>query len=255
MFDSQKQKKLDKRYQKIIQKTMPKHLGIILDGNGRWAQKKGLPRIMGHAMGLKRIEEIIPACKKLGIEVLTLFVFSTENWSRPKEEVDFLMNEAKKMYDKILTRISSLDYNIRIIGEIPKEEELKEKVLEINKLGDNNKAFTVCVAFNYGGQKEIINATKEMCKLVKDSKINIDDIDEEFFEQHLYTKNLPSVDLLVRTSGEMRISNFLLWQISYAEMAFPKCYWPAFDTKALYDVIEEYQKRNRRFGKIGEKNA
>lgn len=256
MFDVVKLKKLEKRYNNIIQKNIPLHLGIILDGNGRWAMKKGLPRIMGHAMGIKRIEAIIPEVRRLGIKVLTIYAFSTENWNRPKEEVDFLMNEAKKLYERLINDIEELEYNIRVIGEKPRErDDLLEKIDELNKLGNKNKDFTLCVAFNYGGQKELISATKNICQLVLNNKLKIEDIDDKTFEDNLYTKDLPPVDLMIRTSGEMRISNFLLWQNAYAEMYFPKIYWPDFDRKALYDAIEEYQRRNRRFGKIGEENA
>ncbi len=256
MFDVVRLKKLEKRYNNIIQKSIPRHLGIILDGNGRWAQKRGLPRIMGHAMGIKRIEAIIPEVRRLGIKALTIYAFSTENWNRPSEEVDFLMNEAKKLYERLINNIDKLEYNIRVIGEnVSERADLLEKIEELNKLGNKNKDFTLCVAFNYGGQKELLNATKEICKLVLDNKIKIEDIDEAVIEDNLYTKNLPPVDFMIRTSGEMRISNFMLWQNAYAEMYFPKLYWPDFDRKALYDAIEEYQKRNRRFGKIGEENA
>ncbi len=255
MFNYQKQQKLIKRYNTIITKSIPNHIGIILDGNGRWAKKRGLPRIMGHAQGIKRIEQIIPAVKELGVKVLTIFVFSTENWQRPQDEVKFLMNEAKKLYDKILNKVKELDYNIRIIGEEVENEELKDRVKKINELGCNNKDFTLCIAFNYGSQKEIIKAIQNIALLVKENQINIESINEELIEQNLYTKDLPNVDLLIRTSGEMRISNFLLWQIAYAELCFIKINWPDFDKNTLYDVIEEYQKRNRRFGKIGEEDA
>ena len=256
MFDVIKHKKLEKRYNNIIQKNIPIHIGIILDGNGRWAKKRGLPRIMGHAMGIKRIEAIIPEVRKLGVKVLTIYAFSTENWDRPTIEVDFLMDEAKKLYDKLINNIDKLEYNVRIIGEKPtNRSDLLEKIEELNKLGNKNKDFTLCVAFNYGGQKELVSSLKEISQLVLDGKMNIEDIDESVIEDHLYTKELPPVDLMIRTSGEMRISNFMLWQNAYAEMYFPKLYWPDFDREALYDAIEEYQKRNRRFGKIGEESA
>lgn len=256
MFNVVKNKKLRKRYNNIIQKNIPKHIGIILDGNGRWAKKRGLPRIMGHAMGIKRIEAIIPEVRKLGVQSLTLFAFSTENWDRPIEEVDYLMNEADKLYDRLINNIDKLEYNVRIIGEKPiQRASLVEKIERLNKIGYKNKDFTLCIAFNYGGQKELISVTKEISKLVLDGKIQIEDINESLIENNLYTKDLPPVDLMIRTSGEMRLSNFMLWQNAYAEMYFPKLYWPEFDCKALYDAIEEYQKRNRRFGKIGEENA
>ena len=166
------------------------------------------------------------------------------------------MNEAKKLYERLINSIDKLEYNVLVIGEKPVERvDLLEKIEELNKLGNKNKEFTLCVAFNYGGQKELISATKNICKLVLDNKLKIEDIDNKIIEDNLYTKGLPPVDLMIRTSGEMRISNFMLWQNAYAEMYFPKIYWPEFDRKALYDAIEEYQRRNRRFGKIGEEDA
>lgn len=249
-------KKLERRYENIINKPIPKHIGIILDGNGRWAKKRGLPRIMGHAQGIKRIEAIIPEVKRLGIQTLTIFTFSTENWDRPTEEVDFILNEASKIYDKMTKKVKDLGYNVRIIGEEPiKRPDITKQINELNSLGNNNENFTLCIAFNYGSQKEIVNTTKKICELVQKKDLRIEDIDEELIANYLYTKDLPPVDLMIRTSGEMRISNFLLWQISYAELYFPKIYWPDFDCKALYDAVEEYQKRSRRFGKIGENDA
>ncbi|MBQ8292594.1 MAG: di-trans,poly-cis-decaprenylcistransferase [Bacilli bacterium] len=256
MFNNTKKKHLEKRYLNIIKKPLPKHIGIILDGNGRWAKKRGLPRIMGHAAGIKRIEAIIPEVKRLGVEVLTLFVFSTENWDRPDEEVNFLMNEAEKIYTRMLSRVKELGYNVRIIGEVPKEKhELATKIKELNELGNNEESFTLCIAFNYGSRPELIQATKNIGKMIKDGLLDVEDINEQLIDDNLYTKGLPPVDLMIRTSGEMRISNFLLWQISYAELYFPKIYWPDFDCSALYEAIENYQKRNRRFGKIGEEDA
>lgn len=256
MLTLSKEKRLEKRFNRIKERDIPKHIGIILDGNGRWAKKRGLPRIMGHAQGIKRIEMLIPEVKRLGVKVLTIFTFSTENWNRPNEEVNFIMNEAQKIYEKMINNVSKLGYNVRVIGEQPlNHPELIEKIKKLNDLGNNNEDFTLCIAFNYGSQKEIINATKKLCQLVKNDVLDIEDINEDSFEKELYTNDLPPVDLLIRTSGEMRISNFLLWQISYAEMYFPKVYWPDFDRTKLYDALEEYQKRSRRFGKIGESNA
>ena len=233
---------------------MPKHIGIILDGNGRWAKEQGLPRIMGHAQGIKRIKEIIPEVKKLGVEVLTLFVFSTENWNRPKKEVDFLMNEAKKHYESMINSVTNLGYNVKVIGETVEDEELNDKIIELNNLGNKNELFTVVFAFNYGSKKELVNATKLICQNVVDNKISIENIDEDLIDNYLYTNGLPPIDFMIRTSGEHRISNFMLWQIAYAELYFPKTYWPDFNRKELYKAIENYQLRNRRFGKIGEED-
>lgn len=255
MFNSLKENKLDKQYQSIIQKPVPKHIGIILDGNGRWAKKRGLPRTMGHAQGIKRIKNIIPEVKKLGVEVLTLFVFSTENWDRPENEVNYLMDEAKSNYGKMIDSIKDMGYNVRVIGEEIDNPELNEKIKELNILGDKKENFTVVFAFNYGSKKEIVKATQLICQKVVNNEIAIEDVNESLIENNLYTKGLPPVDFMIRTSGEERVSNFMLWQIAYAEMYFPKTYWPDFDKKALYEAIENYQQRNRRFGKIGEQDA
>ena len=183
MFNALKQRKLDKQYRLLIEKPIPKHIGIILDGNGRWAKKQGLPRIMGHAQGIKRIKNIIPEVKKIGVEVLTLFVFSTENWNRPSKEVDFLMDEAKKNYENMINSVKNLGYNVRVIGEeINTNLELNNKIKELNVLGNKDEKFTVVFAFNYGSKKEIVKATQNICQKVVNKELEIKDKDDEVIE-------------------------------------------------------------------------
>ncbi len=234
-------------------KPIPQHLAIILDGNGRWAKKRLLPRNLGHAEGIERIGEIIDECQKLAIAYLTIFTFSTENWNRPAQEVDYIMNKALDIYKKYEKQKQS--FNIRIIGERTNlSEEFLKAIDQINsRQGDF--PFTLVIAFNYGGQKELVNVVKEIANDVVEGSLDIAEINETTIDNHLYTKDIPPVDFLIRTSGEERISNFLIWQLAYAEMYFPKTYWPDFDKKALHEAISVYQSRERRFGKVGEKNA
>ena len=239
--------------EKINKDNLPKHLAIIMDGNGRWAKQKGLLRAFGHENGTKSVRLTVEACAKLGIENLTLYAFSTENWNRPKLEVDTLM---KLLINSLKNELKTLaDNNIRLcsignLSRLPKsaQKELSE-VIETTK---NNTRMTLTLALNYGSREEIIRAVKEISDKVKNNIISIDGIDESIINQHLYTQNLPDVDLLIRTSGEHRISNFLLWQIAYAELYFTPVLWPDFKEEDLYEAIISYQKRERRFGKTSE---
>lgn len=235
--------------EEINKKELPLHIAFILDGNGRWATSKGLPRTMGHQKGAKTLKEITIECNNIGIKYITAFVFSTENWNRPIDEVNFIMNEIIKLCNDYKTLVKN---NIKLnwIGS-PKNvpNDVKEA---IGKAIDNTKNCTGLVlnmAFNYGGKTEIVDSIKNII----DNNINSNDITEDLVERYLYTKDIPNVDLLIRTSGEMRISNFLLWQIAYAEIYFTKTYWPDFHKKELYEAIFEYQKRNRRFGGLDKK--
>lgn len=238
---------------KINKENLPKHLAIIMDGNGRWAKQKGLLRAFGHENGTKSVRLTVETCAKLGIENLTLYAFSTENWNRPKLEVDTLM---KLLINSLKNELKTLsDNNIRLnaIGNIdmlPKsaQKELLE-VIEITKV---NAQMTLTLALSYGSREEILTAVKQICEKVKNNIISIDDLDESIINQHLYTQNLPDVDLLIRTSGEHRISNFLLWQIAYAELYFTPVLWPDFTEEDLYEAIISYQNRERRFGKTSE---
>lgn len=230
---------------------IPKHVAIILDGNGRWAKNRGLPRTVGHTNGAKALQRVIEACKDFDIKTLTVYAFSTENWSRPKEEVDFLM----KLFYQYLTKQSKklIENKIRfiVLGDKSKFDEKTQKAMK--KLESDTKdftEFTFNVALNYGGHAEILKATKELAEDVKSGKISIDDIDEKLFESHLYTAGQSAPDLIIRTSGEQRLSGFLLWQCSYSEFYFPKVYFPDFDKKQLEIAIQEYSKRDRRYGKV-----
>lgn len=232
----------------ILNKKLPTHIAIILDGNGRWAKKRLMPRTFGHQKGAKTLQEIIRISSSLGIKYLTVFAFSTENWSRPLEEVNFIMKEVKNLckdYQKLINR----NIKFKMIGS---KEELAPDVRESIETMENKTAncdgMTFLLAFNYGAKQEIVNATKKICVQVKNNNLTINEIDETIFEKNLYTKDIPPVDLLIRTSGEMRISNFLLWQIAYAEIIFTKVYWPDFHEKEFYEAIYEYLGRNRRFG-------
>jgi len=238
---------------KIDPTNLPKHIAIIMDGNGRWAKKQGFLRAFGHESGTKSVKKIIEASAKLEIEFLTLYAFSTENWNRPKLEVDTLM---KVLINSLKNELKTLlDNNIKLnaIGNLdllPKSAQ-KELLNVINKTKDNTK-MTLTLALSYGSREEMVNAVKNICDKVKNNIISIDSIDDSIINEHLYTRNLPDVDLLIRTSGEHRISNFLLWQIAYAELYFTDILWPDFKEQDLYEAIISYQKRERRFGKTSE---
>lgn len=235
----------------ILSKKLPNHIGIILDGNGRWANRRLLPRNLGHKKGIETLVEITIETKKLGISYLTVYAFSTENWNRPKDEVDYLFNLIKEHYQKGFKKLIEKEIKIKFIGT---KDNLPNDLLiimeDIEHSTKNFKDFTLTIAFNYGSTQEIINACKNISKDVIDKKINIIDINEDTFNNYLYTKDLPNLDLIIRTSGEMRLSNFLLYQAAYSEFYFPKTLWPDFHKKELYIAINEYQSRNRRFGGI-----
>jgi undecaprenyl diphosphate synthase len=237
----------------INKDNLPKHLAIIMDGNGRWAKQKGLLRAFGHENGTKSVRLTVEACAKLGIENLTLYAFSTENWNRPKLEVDTLM---KLLISSLKTELKTLlENNIKLntIGNIdmlPKSAQ--KQLLDVIQKTKDNSRMTLTLALSYGSREEILNAVKNISDKVKNNIISIDSIDESIFNQHLYTQNLPDVELLIRTSGERRISNFLLWQIAYAELYFTDVLWPDFNEEHLFEAIISYQKRERRFGKTSE---
>jgi undecaprenyl diphosphate synthase len=237
----------------IDKDKLPKHLAIIMDGNGRWAKQKGFLRVFGHESGTKTVRVVVESCGKLGIQNLTLYAFSTENWNRPKLEVNAIMKIIINSLKKELNTFMDNKIQLKCIGNtdlLPKslQKELSEV---INKTKDNSK-MTLTLAINYGSREEIVNAIKNISDKVKNNIISIDTIDESIINEHLYTQNLPDVDLLIRTSGEHRISNFLLWQIAYAELYFTDVLWPDFTEQNLYEAIISYQKRERRFGKTSE---
>ena len=233
--------------------NLPKHVAIIMDGNGRWAKSQNKERTFGHKNAIKAVREAISACNEVGIPYLTLYTFSTENWNRPTEEVDTLMNLLSSTLLQEAEEIFSKGIRIRAIGDLEAlPEDVRNQLYNIMELTKNNTKGNLTLALSYGSQKEILNAVKELCKKVKNGDISENDIDEHLFEQHLYTKELPPVDLLIRTSGEVRVSNFMLWQIAYAEMQFIDVLWPDFTKETFFQCILDYQTKERRFGKISE---
>ncbi|WP_418509252.1 isoprenyl transferase [Corallibacter sp.] len=224
-----------------------------MDGNGRWAKQKGMLRAFGHENGTKAVRQVVEGCAELGVENLTLYAFSTENWNRPKIEVQTLM---KLLVSSLKKEISTLQKNNIKLATIGNSEALPEKVYKelqdvIEKTKDNNR-MCLTLALSYGSREEILNTVKKISLKVKNNIISPEKIDESVINKHLYTQNLPDVDLLIRTSGEQRISNFLLWQIAYAELYFTNVLWPDFTKDHLYEAIIDYQKRERRFGKTSE---
>jgi undecaprenyl diphosphate synthase len=237
----------------INKNNLPKHLAIIMDGNGRWAKQKGFIRAIGHENGTKSVRVTVETCAKLGIENLTLYAFSTENWNRPKLEVDTLMKLLVNSLKSELKTLQENDIKLNSIGALDKlPKSIHKELNDVIELTKNNTRMTLTLALSYGSREELLNVVKNISDKVKNNIISIDSIDESIINQHLYTHNLPDVDLLIRTSGEHRISNFLLWQIAYAEFYFIDVLWPDFTENHLYEAIISYQKRERRFGKTSE---
>ena len=232
---------------------LPKHIAVIMDGNGRWAKSKGMPRVFGHKNGVTAVREICEAAAELGIEHLTLYAFSTENWSRPALEVNALM---ALLVDTIKAEIKTLkDNNIKLntIGDISHLPTKSQEALQWAKdTTAENSRMTLHLALNYSARWEITQATKQIAEKIKNNLIQPEDINEKYFASHLTTKDIPDPELLIRTSGEHRISNYLLWQIAYAELYFTEIYWPDFRKNHLYEAIIDFQKRERRFGKTSE---
>lgn len=226
-------------------KKLPKHLGIIIDGNGRWASEKGLPRSLGHQAGLKTLEKMLKVCfYELNIPYVSIYAFSTENWNRPQQEVDFLMSLFRAYFKKNLEKkYPNVKFNI--MGDLSKcPEDIQKSALKLMEKTKNNTEYTFNLAFNYGGQQELVMAYN---KMIEDGVKNAT---RETVESYLYTKNEPPLDFVIRTSGEQRLSNFMLWQVAYAELYFTQTNWPAFNKKHLYKALQEYEKRDRRFGAI-----
>ena len=239
--------------EQIIKEKLPLHIAIIMDGNGRWAKKQHKERIYGHQHGVDAVREVTEASAELGIKYLTLYTFSKENWNRPKEEVDALMKML--VYTISQEEKTLMDNNIKLetIGDLSEiNQETKDALLKTIDNTKNNTRMTLILALNYSSRWEIVKGVKEISKQVKDNKLNIDGIDEKTISNHLTTKNYPDPDLLIRTSGEYRISNYLLWQLAYSELYFTDVLWPDFNKEELYKAIVNYQNRERRFGKISE---
>ncbi|PXY45544.1 isoprenyl transferase [Flavobacterium hydrophilum] len=237
-----------------IDKTnLPRHIAIIMDGNGRWAKQQGFLRVFGHENGSNSVKEIIKTCTKLDIEFLTLYTFSSENWNRPKLEVKALMKILISSLKNEQIIMQQNNIKLTAIGNLDKLPESAQKQLrETIEQTKNNTGLTLTLALSYGSREELINVVKVISDKVKNNIISIDTIDDSIINEHLYTQNLPDVDLLIRTSGEHRISNFLLWQIAYSELYFTDVLWPDFKAQHLYEAIISYQKRERRFGKTSE---
>lgn len=237
----------------IDKNNLPDHLAIIMDGNGRWAKQQGKRRVFGHENGVKTVRKTVENCAQIGLNYLTLYTFSTENWNRPKIEVDTLMKLLVSSLKKELKTFMEYDIRLNTIGDIESLPKKAHKELnEVMKKTESNSKMTLTLALSYGARQEIQNAVKQIASKVKNNIISIENIDETIINTHLYTHDLPDVDLLVRTSGEHRISNFLLWQIAYAELYFVDVYWPDFSSEHLAAAIKSYQNRERRFGKTSE---
>ncbi len=245
----------DEKLQSELQKSgeIPIHIAIIMDGNGRWARKRGLPRAAGHKRGVDTVKDMVKACAQIGVKYLTLYTFSTENWNRPKDEVSTLMQLLVRTLRKEVNELNENDVKLTTIGNmealpIEVQNELRDSIQKTR----NNKKMTLNLALSYSGRWELLKAIKDISLQVADGNLKADDISEECVSSYLDTKNIPDPDLLIRTSGEFRVSNFLLWQIAYTEFFISDVYWPEFKRKDLYQAIKNFQGRERRFGKVSE---
>ncbi len=236
---------------KVEQGSIPKHIAIIMDGNGRWAKEKNLPRISGHRQGINSVREITRVCGEIGVKYLTLYTFSTENWNRPQNEVNALM---RLLLNTINIEVRELNKNnvcFKTIGDIDQLPMITKKgIQDGEELTKNNTGLNLCLALSYGSRQEIINSVRRISEKVKNGIMKIEQINEESFSKELYTSEFPDPDLLIRTSGENRISNFLLWQIAYSEIYLTETYWPDFGEEELIKSLLDYQSRERRFGKV-----
>lgn len=231
--------------------NLPVHIGIIMDGNGRWAKRRGLPRTAGHAAGAKTFEKIVEYAGNMGIKIVTVYAFSTENWRRPKEEIDMLMSLLEDYLDNGLTRLAGRDVKIHFIGdESAFSEDFQRKLRHMEKATENNGGLLLNVALNYGGRGEITLAVRKIAKLCAEGKLSAEDIDEKTIENYLDTSGQHDPDLIIRPSGEYRLSNFLMWQSAYSELWFDNVLWPDFSENDLRRAVHDYQRRSRRFGGV-----
>lgn len=234
--------------------TLPNHVAVIMDGNGRWAQRQGLPRTIGHQRGVNALRELVRCCGEWGIKAITAYAFSTENWGRPLEEVEFLMTLFEKVISQELKELMAKNVQIHYIGNLEQLPlSLQKQIANSQEATSQNQGTKLIIATNYGGRQEIIQACKMIAQQVQEGKLQPDEIDAKIFENNLYTAGITNPDLLIRTSGEMRISNFLLWQIAYAEIYVTDTLWPDFDRSQFHQALRAYQKRDRRFGKVDAK--
>ena len=233
--------------------NIPKHVAIILDGNGRWAKSKGMPRNYGHIEGAKTVEKICEEAWKMGIKYLTVYAFSTENWKRPKEEVDALMKLLRNYMKTCLKTAAKNDMVVRVIGDkTGLDDDIRERIDELERASANNQGLNFQIAINYGSRDEIVRSVRKVMEDVKAGKIEAEQMDEEVFDSYLDTAGIPSPDLLIRTSGEQRLSNFLMWQLAYTEFYFTDVPWPAFTKEELQKAVEKYNGRDRRYGGVKE---
>jgi len=238
---------------KIDQNNLPRHIAIIMDGNGRWAKQHAMGRIRGHKKGAQAVRTVVTACREIGIPYLTLFAFSSENWGRPNEEINALMSLLEDYLDKEASILQKQEIMLTTIGNIERlYPPVKEKLLEVKKLTEHNRKMVLNLALSYGSRDEIIFAIKKMISDNRSGKLDIDDIDDDTVGRYLFTSNIPDPDLLIRTSDEYRISNFLLWQLAYTELYFTDVLWPDFKKDDLLKAIAVYQRRERRFGLTSE---
>ena len=237
----------------IAKNAIPNHIAIIMDGNGRWAKLKGQPRVFGHKNGVTSVREVIEGCAEIGVNYLTLYAFSTENWNRPKLEVKTLMALLVSSLKKELKTLQKNNIKLNTIGNLEHlPEKAQKELIEVIDKTKNNSTLTLTLALSYGAREEIVNVIQNISKKVVNNQLSIEEINEKIINNHLYTFSLPDVDFMIRTSGEKRISNFLLWQMAYAEFYFTNTLWPDFRKEHLFNAILEYQKRERRFGKTSE---
>lgn len=256
MLDKLGWKKSHKEEQSIQQRMtnlnledIPNHIAIIMDGNGRWANKRALPRFVGHREGMQNIRRITRAANSMGIGAITLYAFSTENWKRPSKEVEFLMRLPEEFLTSFIPELMELNIRVEMIGEEEGVPEYTSRAInQAREQTKNNTGMILNFAFNYGGRREIVLAVQQLSKLVQEGTLEPTDIDENLIEQYLMTSKLPEPDLLIRTSGEIRLSNFLLWQLAYTEFWFTDVHWPEFTAETLLEAVESFQKRNRRYG-------
>lgn len=235
----------------ISQCVIPEHVGIIMDGNGRWAKKRGLPRFMGHAQGGKTFRAITRHCSKIGVKYVTYYAFSTENWSRPQEEVDALMRQFNEYLDEILVDFNEYNMKLRFIGDLSRlSEPLRDKIEKAMTLTESMTGITVNIAINYGGRQEIAQAARNLAVRCAAGELQAEDIDEKLLSREMYTGDQPDPDLIIRPSGEQRLSNFLLWQCAYAEFWYSDVLWPDFSEKDLEAAIIDFNRRTRRFGGV-----
>ena len=253
MFNFFKKNRLEEKIEEKKLKKIPTHVAIIMDGNGRWAKKRNMPRVKGHYEGMQTVKKITKYASKLGIQYLTLYAFSTENWARPKEEVSYLMDLPEKMFTSFMPELMENNVKVEVIGVVEKlPENTRKAVEEAIEQTKNNTGLKLIFALNYGSKDEIVTAVKRIAQGVANNEYKVEEIDEQLISDNLFTKDTPDPDLLIRTSGEQRISNFLLWQIAYSEFIFTKVAWPDFVEEEFYKALLEYQSRDRRFGGLNE---